>query len=110
MSYNVRGAGWRHSSSRPTWGHDMIVPALLEIQNRYGYLPQEELEFLALKARVPLYRVQELTTFFPHFRLQAPPRVTLHICQSMTCHLRGSAAQLQAARQAAQRLGPNQVE
>ena len=28
----------------------MIVPALRDIQERYGYLPKEELEFLALRA------------------------------------------------------------
>jgi NADH:ubiquinone oxidoreductase subunit F (NADH-binding)/NADH:ubiquinone oxidoreductase subunit E len=88
----------------------MIVPALLEIQNRYGYLPPEELEFLALRAHVPLYRVQELTTFFPHFRREPPPRVSLHICQSMTCHLRGAPALLQSARQMAQQKGANQLE
>jgi formate dehydrogenase beta subunit len=79
----------------------MIVQALLKIQERYGYLPHEELEFLALRARVPLYRVQEVTTFFPHFRREPPPRVVVHVCQSMTCHLRGAPALLEQARQLA---------
>jgi NADH:ubiquinone oxidoreductase subunit F (NADH-binding) len=68
----------------------MIIKALLDIQERHGYLPQDELEFLALRMNVPLYRVQELTTFFPHFRRQKPPAVTVHICQTLTCHLRGA--------------------
>jgi NADH:ubiquinone oxidoreductase subunit F (NADH-binding)/NADH:ubiquinone oxidoreductase subunit E len=89
----------------PTPGYAMIVQALLEIQNRYGFLPLEELEFLALRARVPLYRVQEITTFFPHFRHTPPPRVSLHICQSMTCHLRGAPALLETARRISQRHG-----
>jgi NADH:ubiquinone oxidoreductase subunit F (NADH-binding) len=88
----------------------MIVPALLDIQNRYGYLPPEELEFLALRARVPLYRVQELTTFFPHFRRSPPPRVTLHVCQSMTCHLRGAQAVLSEAQKLAEKHGPGHLE
>lgn len=67
-----------------------IIPALVEIQNRHGWLPEVELEFLALRTKVPLYRLQELTTFFPHFRRQPPPKVTVHVCQSMTCHLRGA--------------------
>jgi NADH:ubiquinone oxidoreductase subunit F (NADH-binding) len=80
----------------------MIVRSLLEIQERYGYLPQEELEFLALRAGVPLYRVQELTTFFPHFRREEPPETTLHVCQSMTCHLRGAPGLIAAAQQVAE--------
>src|SRR5262245_29014955 len=79
----------------------MLVQALLDIQNRYGYLPHEELEFLALRARVPLYRVQEVTSFFPHFRTQKPPKVIVHVCQSMTCHLRGAPELIKAAKQAA---------
>src|SRR5262245_11065984 len=94
----------------------MIVQALLEIQQRYGYLPQEELEFLALRARdyegkpVPLYRIQEVSSFFPHFRREAPAKVSLHICQSMTCHLRGAPALLQEARRLAGQLGPENLE
>jgi NADH:ubiquinone oxidoreductase subunit F (NADH-binding)/NADH:ubiquinone oxidoreductase subunit E len=87
----------------------MLAQALIEIQQRYGYLPQEELEFLALRTGVPLYRVQELTTFFPHFRRDHPPEVTLHVCQSMTCHLRGAPALLQSARQLAQQ-HPGKIE
>jgi NADH:ubiquinone oxidoreductase subunit F (NADH-binding) len=79
----------------------MIVQALLEIQERYGYLPQEELEFLALRASVPLYRVQEVTTFFPHFSREKSADVTAHVCQSMSCHLRGAAKMIDAAKELA---------
>src|SRR4051812_36815372 len=88
----------------------MIVQALLAIQQRYGYLPEAELEFLALRAGVPLYRVEEVTTFFPHFRRTPPPRVTLHVCQSMTCHLRGAAGVLDEARALAGADDGRQVE
>jgi NADH:ubiquinone oxidoreductase subunit F (NADH-binding) len=79
----------------------MIVQGLLDIQQRYGYLPQEELEFLALRADVPLYRVQELTTFFPHFRREKPPELSIHVCRSMTCHLRGAPQIVAAAEKVA---------
>jgi formate dehydrogenase beta subunit len=78
----------------------VVVPALCEIQERYGYLPQEELEFLSLRAQVPLYRVQEVASFFPHFRFQPPPAVVVRVCQSMTCHLRGAEKLIAGARQA----------
>ena len=63
----------------------MLVPSLQDIQERYGYLPAEELQFLAWRAGVPLYRVQEVVSFFPHFRLAPPPPVEVRICDSMTC-------------------------
>ncbi len=76
----------------------MLVPALRDIQERHGYLPQHELEFLALRLRKPLYQVQEVATFFPHFRRSRPPRVTVQVCESMTCHLHGAADLLGAVR------------
>lgn len=68
----------------------MLARALLDIQHRYGYLPPAELEFLAIRTGLPLYRIQEVSTFFPHFRHEKPPEVTVHVCQSMSCHLRGA--------------------
>jgi NADH:ubiquinone oxidoreductase subunit F (NADH-binding)/NADH:ubiquinone oxidoreductase subunit E len=88
----------------------MLVQALLDIQGRYGHLPEAELEFLALRAGVPLYRVHEVTTFFPHFRREEPPKVTLHVCQSMTCHLRGAPEVLEEARALADRHGEKNLE
>ncbi len=76
----------------------MLARALLEIQHRYGYLPQVELEFLAIRTGLPLYRIQEVSTYFPHFRRTEPPEVSVQVCQSMTCHLRGSAQMLDKAK------------
>jgi NADH:ubiquinone oxidoreductase subunit F (NADH-binding)/NADH:ubiquinone oxidoreductase subunit E len=76
----------------------MLVPALRAIQDRHGYLPREELEFLALRRRIPLYQIQEVASFFPHFRRTAPPPVTVQVCRSMACHLRGSAGLMEAVR------------
>jgi len=84
----------------------MLARALLDIQHRYGYLPQAELEFLALRTGLPLYRIQEVSTFFPHFRHSPPPEVSVHVCQSMSCHLRGSDKLLKEA----QSLASDQVE
>jgi formate dehydrogenase/bidirectional [NiFe] hydrogenase diaphorase subunit len=74
----------------------MMIQALRDIQQRYGYLPAEELELVALRFSQPLYRVQEVASFFPHFRLTPPAAVSVHVCQSMTCHLRGAADVLAA--------------
>ncbi|HEX3150176.1 MAG TPA: NAD(P)H-dependent oxidoreductase subunit E [Gemmataceae bacterium] len=70
----------------------MIVQRLHEIQNRIGYLPDAELAKVAREANVPLYRVQEVAGFFPHFRQEwnKPPRVELRVCRDMSCHLAGS--------------------
>jgi NADH:ubiquinone oxidoreductase subunit F (NADH-binding)/NADH:ubiquinone oxidoreductase subunit E len=72
----------------------MIVQALHEIQDEHGYLPKSELKSLAARTGVPLYRLQEVASFFPHFRLgdQPPPPISVKVCRDMACHLRGAPA------------------
>jgi NADH:ubiquinone oxidoreductase subunit F (NADH-binding)/NADH:ubiquinone oxidoreductase subunit E len=74
----------------------MIVQRLREIQNRFGCLPDEELRRVAREAGVPLYKVEEISSFFPSFRLQRsnPAEIELKICRDMACHLRGASALL----------------
>ena len=68
----------------------MIVQHLNQIQARHGYLPRESLVALAERLAVPLYRIQEVVSFFPHYRKTPPPEVEVHVCRDMSCHLRGS--------------------
>src|SRR5262249_25396329 len=44
------------------------------------------------EARVPLYRLQELVSFYPHFRTTPPPRVEVAVCRDMACWLNGGEA------------------
>jgi NADH:ubiquinone oxidoreductase subunit F (NADH-binding)/NADH:ubiquinone oxidoreductase subunit E len=71
----------------------MIVQRLREIQNRYGYLPDAELKKLAAESGAPLYRIEEVSSFFPAFKLERtnPPAIEMRVCRDMTCHLRGAA-------------------
>ena len=73
----------------------MIVQELYKIQHRCGYLPRNELESLAYRLTTPLYRVQEVVSFYPHFRTTPPPDVEVQVCLDMSCRLRGSAGMLQ---------------
>jgi NADH:ubiquinone oxidoreductase subunit F (NADH-binding)/NADH:ubiquinone oxidoreductase subunit E len=66
----------------------LIFDGLREIQQRFGYLPAEELKNLAGRIDVPLYRLHGVASFYPHFRLAPPPKADVCICQDMSCHLR----------------------
>jgi NADH:ubiquinone oxidoreductase subunit F (NADH-binding) len=75
----------------------MIIQALRDIQDRRGYLPDEELEFLALRLNAPLARVHEVASFYPSFRRKPPCPVEVGVCRDLSCHLRGSARLLAEA-------------
>lgn len=68
----------------------MIVQALHAIQERHGYLPRKELVHLADRIDAPLFRIEEVASFFPHFRKTPPPELEVRICRDMACCLRGS--------------------
>jgi NADH:ubiquinone oxidoreductase subunit F (NADH-binding)/NADH:ubiquinone oxidoreductase subunit E len=81
-----------------------LIPALHAIQEREGWLPREELVALSREVRRPLYEIEGLISFYPHFRTTPPCRVTLRVCHDLSCWLRGSDERLAAIRE---RYGPD---
>ena len=73
----------------------VLVPALHRIQQQFGYLKREALEEFSAQSGVPLYRLQAVASFFPHFQLTPPKKVVLKVCRDMSCHLRGSGTIMQ---------------
>ena len=67
-----------------------LIPMLMEIQERHGWLPREELEALSREQKRPLYEIEGLVSFYPHFRTEPPKGVTVAVCRDLTCWLKGS--------------------
>ena len=66
-----------------------LIPALNAIQERVGWLPREELVALSRDVRRPLYEIEGLVSFYPHFRTEPPKKVELRVCHDLSCWLRG---------------------
>jgi NADH:ubiquinone oxidoreductase subunit F (NADH-binding) len=76
-----------------------LIPDLHEIQREHGWLPREELVTLARERRRPLYEIEGLISFYPHFRTEPPAAAEVACCHDLSCWLRGSderLAELQA--------------
>nr|MDQ3989828.1 NAD(P)H-dependent oxidoreductase subunit E [Actinomycetota bacterium] len=67
-----------------------LIPELNEIQSRLGWLPREELVALGRELKRPLYEIEGLISFYPHFRTDPPAKVAVHGCHDLSCWLRGS--------------------
>jgi len=67
-----------------------LIPALNAIQERAGWLPREELVALSRDVHRPLYEIEGLVSFYPHFRTEPPKKVELRVCHDLSCWLRGS--------------------
>jgi NADH:ubiquinone oxidoreductase subunit F (NADH-binding)/NADH:ubiquinone oxidoreductase subunit E len=64
-----------------------LIPKLTAIQREHGWLPREELVALSRDERRPLYEIEGVISFYPHFRTELPRKVELTVCQDLSCWL-----------------------
>jgi formate dehydrogenase beta subunit len=71
-----------------------LISKLNAIQREHGWLPREELVTLSRDERRPLYEIEGLISFYPHFRTELPRKVELTVCQDLSCWLHGGEERL----------------
>jgi NADH:ubiquinone oxidoreductase subunit F (NADH-binding)/NADH:ubiquinone oxidoreductase subunit E len=76
-----------------------LIPALNAIQERVGWLPRDELVALSRDVRRPLYEIEGLVSFYPHFRTEPPKKTEIRVCHDLSCWLRGADARIDAIRE-----------
>ena len=87
-------------------GGSSIIAELRAIQREHGFIPVTALRDLSERARVPLYQLHGVVSFFPHFRESPAPPVEVLVCDDMSCHRRGAAALLAAVEEHVAQAGP----
>ena len=68
-----------------------IIPLLQQVQQRFGYLPQQAMEQIAEFVHVPASTVFGTGTFYAQFKLVPTGRNTVRVCRGTACHVRGGA-------------------
>jgi NADH:ubiquinone oxidoreductase subunit F (NADH-binding)/NADH:ubiquinone oxidoreductase subunit E len=68
-----------------------LIPKLNAIQRERGWLPREELVALSRDERRPLYEIEGLISFYPHFRTDPPEGSEVAVCHDLSCWLAGQA-------------------
>lgn len=76
---------------------DTLITMMQEIQNTYGYLPEDALKRLSREARVPLNRIYGIATFYSQFYLTPRGKHTVKICRGTACHVLGCESLVVAA-------------
>ncbi len=66
----------------------LLIPRLQELQHEQGWLSDASLRAIAAELDLPIYHVHGVASFYPHFLLEPPPRVSIHVCQDLLCHLK----------------------
>jgi NADH-quinone oxidoreductase subunit E len=66
-----------------------LIPSLLEIQEKYHYLPAEALERVAERMKLPPIHVHQVAEFYKAFSLEERGRHIITVCLGTACHVRG---------------------
>lgn len=61
------------------------------IQEHFGYISKEAIEWIAAKLELQPINVYELVTFYPMFRQEPAGKYHMRVCRTLSCALAGSA-------------------
>ena len=83
----------------PNAGRDALIPLLLDVQERHGYLSRETVAQVGEWLKLPASKIYGVATFYNQFRFHAPGEFHVQVCRGTACHVKGSLAVLQALKQ-----------
>jgi NADH:ubiquinone oxidoreductase subunit E len=67
---------------------ESLIAVLKDIQEQYGYLPQEALRHVSEKLAVPLSKIFCVATFYSMFSLEPRGKNVITVCQGTACHMK----------------------
>jgi len=70
---------------------DNLIPILQEVQQRFGYLPEEAMQEIADFLRLSNSTVYSVSTFYAQFKFTPTGKRTVKVCRGTACHVRGGA-------------------
>lgn len=73
-----------------------IIAIMQDVQEKYRYLPQEALSYIAKKVKMSESKLYGVATFYGNFSLDAKGKYLMKVCRGTACHVRKSANVLQA--------------
>ncbi|GAB4373361.1 MAG: NADH-quinone oxidoreductase subunit NuoE [Calditrichia bacterium] len=66
-----------------------IIPLLLAIQEKEGYVSEESIRQVSRFLRISENQIYGVATFYPKFRFSEPGKKSIKICMGTACHVRG---------------------
>lgn len=79
-----------------------LIEVLQDVQEFYGYIPEESMRRISEALGVPLIEVYRVASFYKAFKLKPTGKNVITICLGTACHVRGAKILLD---QAASQLG-----
>ncbi len=87
-----------------------IAKMLQDVQHRQGFVGHTDIARIANHVGEPVRVIQDVVSFFPHYRRTEPPRCRVAICRDMSCRLRGSMLAAEGLHALQQQVGDRELE
>ncbi len=71
-------------------GQAKLVPILISVQQRLGYLPKDAIEQVAGALGMSSGQIYSVASFYTFFKLKPIGRQHITICRGTACHIKGS--------------------
>ena len=68
-----------------------LIPVLQEVQEKFGYLPEEVMAEIARFLRLPESNIFGVATFYAQFKFSPTGKRVVKVCRGTACHVRGGA-------------------
>ena len=69
---------------------DNLIQMLNEIQEHYGYIPQEAQKELSEFLQIPMAEIYGVITFYSRFSLKPKGKYNISVCMGTACFVKGS--------------------
>jgi len=67
-----------------------VVQILQKVQEKYGYVPADAIEFVGEVLEIPKSKMYGVLTFYSQFYQEPRGKFVLRICVGTACHVRGA--------------------
>jgi len=67
-----------------------IISILQDIENSFGYIPEEAVSWFSKKLDIPASRFFGAATFYSQFHLKPRGKNIITVCRGTACHVKGS--------------------
>ncbi len=78
-----------HILSKFSRNRDNLIPILQEVQQEFGYLPEESMQSIADFLHLSSSTVYNVATFYTQFKLVPSGKRIIRVCRGTACHVRG---------------------
>lgn len=67
-----------------------LIPVLHEIQDLYGYLPEEALQVVSRELGMSMAEIYGVATFYSFFSLEPKGEHVIRVCMGTACYIKGA--------------------